>query len=495
MSRTPLSQSPGLLVFALLAGAATGAAVPFTLTWLGAVSQAYIALLNMVALPLIVLSVCSGLRQWPSQPGASGLRMVRLLVVAVASMAVFAGLGAGLAMLLSAGPGDGVIDAGVVGRLAMEVEPAVRIDLWGRDATPPAVPPWDWVVPDNGYRVLAYGTLGSALLGVLFFGAGLAAQGAARSRAFLALADGVYRSLETLVGRVNTLLPFFAFALAASTVNAMGLHLLARMQEFLVPLALVALGAVAVAVLVVSLRLRLPGLRVLAALRLPLVVSLFSSSPAAAVPGLIDALCNQLGFRRDLMELAAPLMPTFLRLGDAVFFGVLGVFVANVYGKPLGPADLMLVAAASTAAALASPAWSSGWSLAAGGVSLMWLDLPFEALLPTFVLLEVATAGVRTLLSVLLVAPLLALVARDLMSQAPRPVEAAPRRPAVRLGLALRPRQTLAMVSLLVVAMLAAFLAGIGVGLREEAPPAPVHDIHPGMRPGSHGLPATGSTA
>jgi len=474
MSRTPLMQSPAWLLIALLAGTAFGAWAALPMTWITVIGQGYIAVLNMLGLPLIVLSVWSGLRQWVIQPG-SARRLLAITAGAVMAMLLFALLGAVIATLFATGGGLAPDAAQALGRLAVEVEPRVGVALSQADTPADEVPAWDRIVPDNGYHALAYGTLASALIGVLFFGVGLAAQPSERHRAFLALAQGVQRGLEILVERVVRLLPLFAFALAASVVHNLGPNTIVQLQGFVLPLVLAVMAVVFVAVTTVARRSATSSARVLVALRAPMVVALFSSGPAAAVPALIDALCNQLGFRRDLLALAAPLLPTFLRVGDAVFLAVLTVFVAHLYGKTFTPLEVLMVAAAATAMALASVALASGWTLAAAGLLLAWLELPFEALLPTFVLLEVLTAGLRNVVSVLTVAPLLALLVRDLRPHPPASAEVPMPQVASLYALVLHGRQALALAALLGLALITAWLAGVGVGLRTGQDPQTRH--------------------
>lgn len=470
MSHPSLTFSPAWLLIALVAGAAFGAWSSLPMTWITAAGQGYIAVLNMVGLPLIVLSVWSGLRQWTAQPG-SARRLLAITAGSLLAMALFALLGAVIATLWAAGRGLALDDAQALGRLALQVEPRVGVALSPLDPDVDDAPPWDRIVPDNGYRALAFGTLASALIGVLFFGIGLAAQSSERHRAFLALAQGVQRSLEILVERVIRLLPIFAFALAASVVHTLGRDTIVRLQGFLLPLVVSVMAVVFIAVMTVAHRASTSSARVLVALRAPIVVALFSTGPAAAVPSLIDAMCNQLGFRRDLLALAAPILPTFLRVGDAVFLAVLTVFVAHLYGKTFTPLEVLMVAAACAAMALASVALASGWLLGAAGLLLAWLALPFEALLPTFVALEVLTAGLRNLMSVLIVAPLLAWVARDLLSQLPSSVDTPTPQAVARYALVLRGRQALALATLLGLAFITAWLAGVGVGLRTGQDP------------------------
>jgi aerobic C4-dicarboxylate transport protein len=475
VTRSARTASPALLLLAVLLGIAFGAWSPTRLAWLGAAAQGAIALLNMVGLPMLVICVWSGLRQWPAQSRALP-RLAWLIGGGLLGLPLVAGLGGAFAMWVAAGADLGSHDAALLGGRALEVEPIPSVILLGETSLQMPSLPWDWKVPDNLYRALAYETLVSALTGVAFLGLGLAAQDPERSRAFTGLMQGIYRSLEVLIERLLVWLPFLVFALTASAVHALGLDFLARMQSFLLPCALAVLSVTVSAVAVTSVRLGLPLTRVLGAVHESIVLCLFSTGPSAAVPCLIDGVCNRLGFRRDLMDLAAPMLPVFLRLGDALFFGVLVVFTANLYDRPLNTLDLPLVAGASALAALACVVLSSGWVLATGGLMLAWFELPFEALLPTFVLLEVLTAGWRNLVSVIVVVPLAALVAGDLMTSKaadPDPQQAAVSRVTVSLS---APR-ALALASLLAFACLVAALAGIGVGLGDAAMPRPAASV------------------
>ena len=81
------------------------------------------------------------------------------------------------------------------------------------------------------------------------------------------------------------------------------------------------------------------------------------------------------------------------------------------------------------------------------------------------------TAGLRNLMSVLVVAPLLAWVARDLLSQPPSSVDTPTPQAVARYALVLRGRQALALATLLGLAFITAWLAGVGVGLRTGQDP------------------------
>jgi Na+/H+-dicarboxylate symporter len=469
---------PVTLAIALVLGAAWGGYASGGVEWMSALGGAYMALLNMAATPLIVVAVFFGLRRVLALP-RPGVRLLALFIGGIAAMLLCATLAAVLAHLWGAGSGLTGRDTAALGELTLSSEGVASISLY-QDSPEPASTLFARPVPGNFYHALAYEPLPAVLIGALLFGFALATQKGEQSRHLVGQLEGIYRALETVIERLNTLLPLVAFALAATVVAATGVGWLQLMRGFLGPfLLVVAMVALACAALAAR-HVGTSTSAVLQALRRPMTVSLFAGGPAAAVPSLIDGLCNQLGFRRDLVEFAAPVVPAFLRAGEAVFFAVLAVFVANLYGRHLEALDLAVICLLATGAALASVAASGGRSLVAGTAMLGYLGLPLEALLPAFVLLEVACEGPRNLLSLLLAAALVALVSRGLAWEQP---VAAPRSPDARWRVVLPRRQAIAAGTLLAVALFTAALAGVGLGLRqaEVRPAAPAATVSPGV--------------
>jgi hypothetical protein len=94
--------------------------------------------------------------------------------------------------------------------------------------------------------------------------------------------------------------------------------------------------------------------QVLQALKMPVILSLVSASPLAAVPASIDRLSNRLGFSRGVVEMLLPSSTVFLRTGAAMQYAMLAVFVAHLYGHQLTPMEMMTLTPVAVVAALAS---------------------------------------------------------------------------------------------------------------------------------------------
>lgn len=478
-----LVRHPLFLLASLALGVGAWALWPGIAKPLSAVSFAYLSLLNMGAVPLLVVAVFLGVRRLVTLPQAVP-RLVALVFGGALVMFAAALVAAGLADITHAGGNIPAQDIRKLGSMSLTSESIVSVSL-RPDADPAPVEKKARSHLDNFFFALAFGSLPAVLMCALFFAVAFAAQPQARARGLQAQFEPIYRTLELLIDRLNDFLPVVAFALAASIANAASSDGMALMESFLLPYFATVLLAVAAAAFTMSLHVGQGPFAVLQALRKPIVVSLFASGPAAAIPGFIQAMCNELGFRRDLVEFTAPLAPAFLRVGEAVFFAVMTVFVANLYGRDPLPMELVLIALASTAAAFISVNVTGVKSLAVGSVVLAYLDLPIDALLPAFVLAEVVCEGPRNVLSMLMAGALLALVSRGLPSEKPpTPILTAVMH-TQRLRVVLTRGRAAVATVLIGLCMATVYLAGVGTGARKaqaQKSPDPTGVKQPAVR-------------
>jgi aerobic C4-dicarboxylate transport protein len=202
------------------------------------------------------------------------------------------------------------------------------------------------------------------------------------------------------------------------------------------------------------------------ALREPITVCLFAPVAVAAVPGFIHGMSVRLGVSRALVELLTPISPFFLKAGEALFFGVLAVFIANLYGHPLSGTDLAWICLLSFTAAIWSVGIAGVKSVILGSFVLASFGLPLEAVLPVFMLLEVLCEGTRNLLSFLISSALIALAADDLYINTGQVSEVW--HPPT-LNLAFTRKQIMLVFLLMALALLTVFCAGVGYGLHTTA--------------------------
>lgn len=462
ISPKDIFQHPAILLGSVLLGGWAGMLFPGSAAALGAVATLYLSLIQMASLPFIILAVFFGLQRLPALPG-SGKRLLLLAVMSVAAMLLCAVVGVLVASLTSAGAHMSSAQTAILGQLALQSESRFVMALRGTEAAAPALWQMSSLVPDNLFSALAYGSVPSAFIGILFFGLAIAVQAPGTTSHLTGIFEAIYRALESLIHRFNVLLPVASFVLAAAATGAAGIGSIILLSSFLGAFFAATFIVSAFCIAVIGWRLKKSPLAVLMALRDPITICLFSPVAVAAVPGFIAGLSAKLGLSRGLVELVCPVAPFFIRAGEALFFAVLAIFIANLYGRALDAGDIVLICLLSWAAAL----WSLGIvgvkSVILGTFVLNSFGLPLEAVLPVFILIEVLCEGARNLLSFLVSSALIALVSDGLYineEQVPDPWYPP------TLTLAFGRRQALFGFALLAIAMLTVFCAGVGYGLR-----------------------------
>jgi Na+/H+-dicarboxylate symporter len=383
------------------------------------VGQIYLSLVNMAAVPLLVVTMFFGLRQLLalSRPGVRIGTMLLLAVVLVALCAA-----GGILLGAFAMPGQHLSDAAHahLGELVLQSTGDagdMRVALFGHTVSS-AVTPGGFVlsdlVPDNFYHALVQGQALGILTGTILFGMAFASLTSEQTRMLNSVFEGVYRALESLIGYANLLLPVLAFGVAAHLSSHAQRETLDAMSGFLLCFVLSALGLSGVAVAAIAQRAGTSFGRALASLKKPMLVGLASGSATAPIPHTIEAMSAHLAFSRGVAELVVPFGSVFVRAGSALYFALAAVFVANLYDRPIGAAEIIVIGVAATVAAFISAGQNGVASIGYIGIVLSLLQLPVEAAGVLFITIDVICEGPRNLLSLLSVCTVVALVSAGL---------------------------------------------------------------------------------
>jgi Na+/H+-dicarboxylate symporter len=486
-----LSNSPLALLLCVLAGSCVGWLLPVWGSQALIFGQVYLALINMAALPLMVVATFFGLRKTLLLPRPA-LRMLMILALAAGLVLVSALLGTLVGLLTGAGLN---LDRATREVLGMMVQTAggeasnTAVALYGSSATVQIqeASPWSGVIPDNFFRVLSQGQLLGIFMGTLIFGLAFAALLKSQSQALMGIFEAIYRASEVIIARVNVFIPVLAFSMAAYVAASMDGQTLQAMRSFLTSFVVFSFIFCGLAIGFIWKRSGLSLDLVLSALKTPVLISLTSASASASIPDTIHAMSSKLGFSRGVAELVVPMASVFMRAGNAFYFAMLAVFVANIYGHTIAPQDFLLICLGASLAAFASAANNKLVVVGFAGIVLTMLNLPIQAALVLFLAIDLLCEGLRNLLSLLLACVLIVLVSRGLPSDRETSVQAFNIK---RLGpvnfVFSRASVGIIFACTLVLAMLIT-LAGIGFGMRNTVGT-------PTGAQSSGNLPSTGKT-
>lgn len=391
---------PAALFIAVVLAVGFGLFAPDWAQRMAPLGDAYLALYKMVLLPFLLSAMLCSVSLLMRTPNAKAY--VRgLLTVYPAGLLLAAAVGLAWALVLEPGVLANSSAGNVLGEIIDSSKDGyatdVEITLAPTQASLAAKPyPLAELIPANIFAALGAGdTLKVLVFGVLF---GLAMGRSMSGRTeLLDMLDGVYRSCQTFVRWLGYGLPLGLFAMLSAHVAESGVAPLVAMVGFVVAQTLGAATLAVLALAVVVWKTQKPPSEVLRALGQTLVLAVATRSSMACIPTAIEALVQRLKLPRLGVELLMPLGVTLYRFGPALYFSMCAVFVAQLYGRPLGAYELMLILTGSMLAAMASSGTTGVLSISLVSLVCVPLSLPYEAALVLFVAVDALIDPLRTL--------------------------------------------------------------------------------------------------
>src|SRR5882762_2871485 len=317
--------------------------------WLRPLGTLFLNLLSMVVIPLVATALFAGVA------GLGDLRRVGRLGIRTLAFFWAMSLGAILigfvvaALLLPLAPitadqqatlrQAAAADTGGVRHAAEQIPTGARFIVE--------------LIPSNPVRAVVDGNLLPLIVFITIFAVAAAALPDEKRHALTDLADAATQALIRIVRWVLLLAPIGIFAIAADAVAKSGLELITTMAVFI--LTVIAGLAVLIAVVllpVVALVARLGPGRYLRAIRASLLMAFSTTSSLATLPVMLEAAESDLGISRPVASFVLPLGASVGRVGSALFQAVAVMFVARLYGVPLGLAGMFQAGAAVFLASL-----------------------------------------------------------------------------------------------------------------------------------------------
>jgi len=308
--------------------------------WLEPVGTIFIRLITMVVVPLVAASLFTSIASLGDlkRLGRIGSRTLAWFVATTAMAAVI-----GLAVALAAGLGtrlDAATRTAIAGRFASAGQAAVE----NVQAVPGLVQTLIAIVPQNPIAAAAQGDLLALIFAVLLFATATTTLPAERSRPLVSFFAAVNDVAMVVIRWLMRLAPLAVGVLIAGTVLHSGIDLLQSLAAY----ALVVVLALIVHIAVVL----LPAIRMLVRMDVrpfvrnvgdALVLAFSTSSSAVTLPVSIAAATQRLGVPSAVASFVLPTGTTLNKNGAAVYKAATAVFLAHLYGVPLGAGTLVTI--------------------------------------------------------------------------------------------------------------------------------------------------------
>jgi proton glutamate symport protein len=345
------------ILIGLLAGIAFGAVANFGgLIWLQDLLQriepigtVFIRLIMMIVIPLVVASLILGTASLGDirKLGRLGGKTI-LFYLCTTAVAVTIGL------LISnvVRPGAG-IDPATRDAIAATFEGDAQSRLLLAQERPTVGETLLNMVPTNPFRAAADGELLPLIIFSVIFGAALSLVAPDRRETVLLFFNGINDAVMVIIDWIMKLAPYAVFALVGAVVSRFGLDLLRSLAIYTL---VVATGLV-LHVLITYMTLvkfigKIHPLDFARRIAEAPLVGFSTSSSSATLPVTMEVAQEKLGIPRSTASFVLPLGATINMDGTALYQAVAVMFIAQIYGLPLGVAEQLTIVLTATLASI-----------------------------------------------------------------------------------------------------------------------------------------------
>ena len=302
------------------------------------VGQGFIRLMQMLVVPLVFCSlICGSMSIGDSKTlGRVGVKTIGFYLLTTA-LAVCLALG--VAMLINPGIG-------------LDMDAVQTAEVATSDTTTSLTETILNIIPKNPAASLASGDMLPIIVFALFVGIMLAKLGTKASTVanFFSQFNDVMMEMTMTIMK---LAPVGVFCLIARTFANVGFSAFAPMLKYMgsviLALGLQCFGVYQILLFVFT---RLNPLKFIKKY-LPVMGFAFSTATSnATIPMSIDTLYKKMGVSKQISSFTIPLGATINMDGTSIMQGVAVIFIAQAYGIPLTPANLVTVVATATLASV-----------------------------------------------------------------------------------------------------------------------------------------------
>ena len=313
------------------------------------VGTAFIKLITMLVVPLVVASLLVGTASLGDirKLGRIGGKTVAYYLVTTAIAVTI-----GLILSNIIRPGSR-IDPATRDSLAAQFssEAAGRVALAAK--SPGIVDVVLNMIPSNPFQAAAQMELLPLIVFTIIFGAAVSLVADERRDAVLTFFHGVNDAVMVVIDWVMKLAPYAVFVLIGAVVAEFGLDLLRSLLVYaltvIAGLALHAFGTYGVLVRVLA-RLN-PATFFRRIAEVPLV-AFSTSSSNATLPVTMETAEEKLGVSKEVSSFVLPLGATINMDGTALYQAVAVMFIAQIYGVPMGIAEQLTIVLTATLASI-----------------------------------------------------------------------------------------------------------------------------------------------
>jgi len=387
--------SPWLIFFSVILGSVIGFYYPDFAKTLTPFGSLYLKLLQMLVLPVLMAAIISGLgRLFIS--GTAKKYLVQVLIFLVTNLLLATLIGTSLGYIGGVGNSldqqANIALGKTISSTNIELVTSSDSSGWYLFA--------EKMIPHNIFQALVNGNNLAVLFFSILVGTSLGLVGSDSSKIALEVMDAFYETFLMAINWMMYLLPFGLCCLFASQLSQIGLDIFWAMSKLVLYIYLSAFLLIFIFSLVIWYKSQSSYWQMLIALRQPFFVGLGTASGFASIPASLNALQEKLKVKKDISNLILPLGMTINPPGSVLYFGIAGVFMAQIYDIPLSFSQLAVMGIGSILAGISSSSAPGIVGLGMISMILIPLGLPVEVAIILLIAIDPVVDPILTVVNV-----------------------------------------------------------------------------------------------
>ena len=317
--------------------------------WLALPGYLFLAIIQMIVIPLVLSSVFHGIAGSDDISTVKKLGL-RVILYFIATTVVAISIGTLLAILIQ--PGSYMDPASISAALASSsyTPPVINnqpINNWAYAITT--------ILPRNIFDTLAEGDLLRVVIFAGILGAACLNMSRESARPLINLAASLQDACMVVVGWVMQLAPYAVFGLIAQITARTGLDALVGMSIYMGTVLAGLVLMFCIYLIILKTVARMPLRLFLTSARPVQLLAFSTSSSAAIMPVTMQTAEEKLGVAPTVARMVVPMGATINMDGTALYQAVAAIFLAQVFGVPLGPTQFGMIMLTTVGASIGAP--------------------------------------------------------------------------------------------------------------------------------------------
>ena len=332
----------------LILGVVVGLVFGEKATIIEPVGTIFLRLITMIVVPLVLVSLMLGTA---SLGDIRKLGRIGIKTVVYFTLTTMIAISIGLVLANIVKPGTGLNEE-VKAELYKSYESRAQVGIERMEEKPSLKDILVDIVPTNPVKALIEGNMLQVIFLGLLFGLILTLIKKEKAEFLIQFFDGVNDVIIQVVHIAMKLAPYGVLALIAAVIGQYGVNILVTLLKYsLVVVGGLVLYTFTINSLTVGLLGRVNPLRFYKAVKEAMIIAFSTSSSNAALPVSLECV-EHIGVSREYSSFVIPLGATINMDGTALYQGVAAVFIAQIYGIPLGITDQITIVLMATLASV-----------------------------------------------------------------------------------------------------------------------------------------------